>query len=361
MKLVFVTQVLDRGDAVLGFVCRWVEGLAHEVEELRVIALEVGDVTGLPSNVSVRELGRKGRIGRLLRYRGMLKEALRTDGFDTLLTHMVPRYSTLAAGQAQRYGAVHALWYTHKGVDERLRKAVRVVDRVFTASAESMRVDTPKKQVTGHGIDLAHFRPRAEPTPFERGEGPARLLSVGRLTPAKDPLCVLDAVAELVTHGHDVQLDWAGGGLAAGDQAFSDQVQEHVRKLGLEERVSFLGDVPYGEIPARFGEADLFLSASRTGSVDKVVLEAMACGVPAITCNESFPPIFAHLGEQHAMELIFPHGDAHALANCAGALLHCRAQERSDLGLDLRKIVQQDHDVDHLMKRLVHELERLRA
>lgn len=361
MKLVFVTQVLDRGDAVLGFVCRWVEGLAQEVEELRVIALEVGDVSGLPDNVSVRELGRKGRLGRLIRYRRMLKEALRTDGFDTLLTHMVPRYSTLAAGPAQRYGAVHALWYTHKGVDERLRRAVRVVDRVFTASAESMRVDTPKKQVTGHGIDLAHFSPRAEPTPFESGAGPARLLSVGRLTPAKDPICVLEAVAELVTHGHDVQLDWAGGGLAAGDQAFADKVRLRVSDLGLTERVRFLGDVPYGQIPAHFAEADLFLSASRTGSVDKVVLEAMASAVPAVTCNESFPPIFAHLGERHAMELIFPHGDAHALAQCAGTLLHCSADERSSLGMDLRAIVQQDHDVDHLMGRLVHELERLRA
>ena len=28
MRLLFLTQVLDRGDAVLGFVPRWIEGFA---------------------------------------------------------------------------------------------------------------------------------------------------------------------------------------------------------------------------------------------------------------------------------------------------------------------------------------------
>ena len=33
--LLFLTQVLDRDDAVLGFVSRWVAGLAEQVEVLR--------------------------------------------------------------------------------------------------------------------------------------------------------------------------------------------------------------------------------------------------------------------------------------------------------------------------------------
>ena len=33
MKLLFLTQVLDRSDAVLGFVSRWVRGLATHVDE----------------------------------------------------------------------------------------------------------------------------------------------------------------------------------------------------------------------------------------------------------------------------------------------------------------------------------------
>ena len=42
MKLLFLTQVLDSGDAVLGFTTRWVRGLAAAAEQVRVIALAVG-------------------------------------------------------------------------------------------------------------------------------------------------------------------------------------------------------------------------------------------------------------------------------------------------------------------------------
>ena len=353
MRLVFVTQVLDREDAVLGFVCRWVEGLAQHAESVRVIALEVGDVSGFPPNVSVRELGRRGRLSRLLRYHRLLREAFGQDGFQGILTHMVPRYSTHAAGMARRYGAAHGLWYTHKGVDGRLRKGVRAAQLVFTASAESMRIDTDKKRVTGHGIDLQHFPTRSTPTPFAQGKGPARLLSVGRLTPAKDPLCVLNAVAALLQEGRDVRLDWAGGALAAGDQAFGDGLRERVRALGMEDRVHFLGDVSYGDIPGRFAAADVFLSASRTGSVDKVVLEAMASGVPVVTCNESFPPIFAALKGDQAQGLYFEKGHADELALRTRALLDLDAKARQQLGRELRLIVERDHEVDGLMQRLV--------
>lgn len=350
----FVTQVLDGGDAVLGFVSRWVEGLGHRVERLRVIALEVGDVSGLPGNVDVRELGRKGTLTRLLRYRGLLKEAFQSDGFDTLLTHMVPRYSTLGNGPARKAGAGHFLWYTHKGVDGRLRRAVRLVDAVFTASEESMRIETKAKVVTGHGIDLSHFQARPEPT------GPPRLLSVGRLTPAKDPLTVLEALGRVRALGHDARLEWVGGALASGDRDFGEAVRRKIQDLGLAEFVTFKGAVPYREVPAAYSEATVFVSASRTGSVDKVVLEAMATGRPVVTCNESFPPIFEELGDD-AAGLLFEPGDAEALATRTAALLDAGPAARETLGGRLRAIVERDHEVDALMGRLVSEMEARRG
>ena len=66
MKLLFLTQVLDANDAVLGFVMRWIEGLAKVTERVRVVALEVGDISSLPDNVDVREVGRKGKIRRYI-------------------------------------------------------------------------------------------------------------------------------------------------------------------------------------------------------------------------------------------------------------------------------------------------------
>lgn len=342
-----MTQRLDAGDAVLGFVPRWVAGLARCCERVRVIALDAGDVSGLPENVDWRVVGRRGRLGRWLRFRRHLAEAFGRDGFDALLTHMVPRYSTLAAGAARRAGARHALWYTHGAVDRRLERAERVVERIFTASDASLRLDTPKKVVTGHGIDLAHFD-AAGAAP----ELPPRLLTVGRVTPRKDPAVAVEALARLVAEGRDVRLDLVGDALAPGDAEYVASLRARVRRLGLEPRVALPGAVPYRDVPAWYRRATLVVSPSRTGSVDKAVLEGMASGRPVVTCNEAFPPLFAELGAQ-ADGLVFPAGDARALAARVGAWLDRSQGERDALGAQLRAIVARDHEVDRLMARLV--------
>jgi glycosyltransferase involved in cell wall biosynthesis len=363
VKLVFVTQVLDRGDAVLGFVHRWVQGLASCTAHVRVLALEVGDTSGLPDNVDWRELGRRGHLARWFRYRGLLHEALRRDGFDALLTHMVPRYSLVAAGPARRAGVPHFLWYTHAGVDGRLVRAERVVDGIFTASEESLRIDTSKRIVTGHGIDVAHFA----------GDGrapavPPRLLSVGRVTQSKDPLTVLEALALLMHEGRDVHLDWAGGALARGDDEYGERVRARAKALGLESRVRWLGAVPYADVPALYRAATVFVSASRTGSVDKVVLEAMAAGRPVVTSNEAFPRVFAALGDVSlpngrgnlASRLVVPAGDPVALAASLGEWLDLDQGARDAAGAALTELVQREHSVDPLMARLVAHMDAAR-
>jgi glycosyltransferase involved in cell wall biosynthesis len=350
VRLVFVTQVLDGRDAVLGFVPRWVGGLAARCERVRVLALEVGDTSGLPQNADVRAIGRRGALRRYLRFRRLLGEAL-DEGFDAVLAHMVPRYALLARRQARAAGAGLHLWYTHGEVDGRLQRAVRVVDKVFTASPQSMRIETEKRVVTGHGIDLAHFASRGvEP------EGPPRILAVGRITPAKDPLTLLAAVSILVARGFDLHVDLAGPTLAAGDAAYLRRVEEQIELGGLAGRVALHGAVPYAEIPALYRRARVLVNPSRTGSIDKVVLEAMACERPVLTSNEAFPPLFAELGAA-AARLSFAAGSADDLAEKLAALLALPAPDRRALGARLRALVARDHEVDALMARLVSAME----
>jgi glycosyltransferase involved in cell wall biosynthesis len=318
---------------------------------VRVVALEVGDTTGLPSNVDWREVGRRGVVGRYLRYRRILDEALGEDGFDAVLAHMVPRYALVAERPARRAGARLYLWYTHKGVDARLRKAVPRVLKAFTASPESLRVDGPNVVVTGHGIDLEHFDAHGE-----RPVSPSRLLAVGRITPAKDPLTILAALSILVSRGHDVHLDLVGGGLAAGDDAYVRSVREQSELGGLAGRVELHGAVPYPDVPALYRRATVLVNESHTGSVDKVVLEAMATERPILTCNESFPRVLEALGARRDA-LLFEPGDAAGLADKLEALLALPAGERAALGADLRAIVARDHDVERLMDLLVAEME----
>jgi glycosyltransferase involved in cell wall biosynthesis len=350
LKLVFLTQVIDADDAVLGFVPRWIEGLARHCERVRVVALEAGDTSTLPANVDVRVVGRKGVLSRWLRYRSILREALVDDGFDAVLAHMVPRYALVAAGPARRSGARLYLWYTHAGVDARLKRALNVVERVFTASPESLRADTNRRVVTGHGIDLCHFDREEEPAQ------PPRMLAVGRVTPAKDPLTVMEALSILVAEGRDLHLDLVGGGLTVQDKVYEQEVRARGARRDIAERVTWAGAVPYRKIPLLYARSSVVVNSSHTGSVDKVVLEAMASRRPVVSCNESIPRVLSSLGAR-AEGLAFAKGDARDLARKVARILDLPAADRARLGEDLRAIVARDHEVDALMRRLVAEME----
>jgi glycosyltransferase involved in cell wall biosynthesis len=94
------------------------------------------------------------------------------------------------------------------------------------------------------------------------------------------------------------------------------------------------------------------VNASLTGSLDKVVLEAMAASRPIVSCNEAALRLFAEIGERAEM-LAFEPGNAAQLADKLEALLALPEGEREAMGGKLRRIVERDHEVDALMGRLV--------
>src|SRR5206468_3805423 len=117
----------------------------------------------------------------------------------------------------------------------------------------------------------------------------------------------------------------------------------------------FAGSIPNRLLAPAYGAADVVVSTSRTGSVDKVVLEAMACRRPVVTCNEAFVPILGRLGPP----LMFPAGDAAALADRLQALWRRPHQERQNLGDQLRAIVVRDHSLHTWAGRMVAVFESL--
>ncbi len=110
------------------------------------------------------------------------------------------------------------------------------------------------------------------------------LIYVGTLQPRKNLIRLLDAMA-ILARDHDAHLAIAGkkGWLYEGLFA-------HVRKLGLENRITFTGYVPQGDLPALISGANAFVLPSLYEGFGLPVLEAMACGTPVICSNTSSLP-----------------------------------------------------------------------
>ena len=139
------------------------------------------------------------------------------------------------------------------------------------------------------------------------------------------------------------------------DRNYETVVLERIERLGLQERVTLAGAVPYREIPRWYERASVVVNASRTGSIDKVVLEAWASERPVISCNEAVAPLVAELGSASS-NMLFAPGDAAGLADRIEAMLALGPAEKSAIGRRLCAIVARDHEVDALMARLVREM-----
>jgi glycosyltransferase involved in cell wall biosynthesis len=93
-----------------------------------------------------------------------------------------------------------------------------------------------------------------------------------------------------------------------------------------------------------YQRASVMVNVSSTGSIDKAVLEAMACGLPVVTANEAFHTMLAPWQDQ----LLIPMDAPDALAAKVWKLAHMDTTQRQALGLDLRQIVIRDHSLDRL-------------
>ncbi len=350
MHLVILTQVLDRHDAVLGFFHGWCEVFARHVSRLTVVAQRVGAVA-LPDNVELRSLGKEAGGGRLRMAQrlGLALAGLRgARRPDAAWVHMVPRLVLYAAPILLPRRVPMFLWYTHKGVDASLRLAVPLVRRVFTASEESFRLGSGRRKrvVTGHGIDCRRFAPGP-------GARDVDLLCVGRLSPSKGQVELLEALLRLP--GPPPRTVIAGDILLAADEPWRERVRALAARLG--PRVELAGSVPWPQMPDLMRRARVLANVSRTGSIDKVVLEAMACGALPLTCNESFAPL---LGPELAPRLMFRPGDAQSLAGGLSSLLALPAVEARELAARLRETVLRSHDLEDLVPRMLAEMEAAR-
>jgi glycosyltransferase involved in cell wall biosynthesis len=288
VKLLICTQAVDNNDPVLGFFVRWLEEFAKHCEHIEVVCLREG-AHSLPPHVRVRAAGMEG--GRILRWLRVFRLLMSARGYDAVFVHMNPEYFVLSGWLWNMRGVRTALWYAHKSVTWRLRIAAMLADRIFTPSKESFRLRSPKVLVVGHGIDIDFFRPDLSVVREEWW------LSVGRLDKIKRHDIVIE---EAKNAGKELRI--------VGEGPERKNLEALAHKV--EAQVEFLGGLPHSRMPDLFRRAGLFRHASETGSLDKVLLEAIACGCPIRTNNLDLKALESETREgiiaEHSLQSLVP-------------------------------------------------------
>lgn len=126
------------------------------------------------------------------------------------------------------------------------------------------------------GIDL---------TPYQETEGASLrvergwdddfvVVSAGRLAVEKNFKTLLSAFAQAAQQKSNMRL------VVLGDGPTHETLAEQAQELGISDRTSFEGEVPFEAVPIYLKAANLFAYASTTETQGLVTLEAMAAGLP---------------------------------------------------------------------------------
>jgi glycosyltransferase involved in cell wall biosynthesis len=345
LRLLWFNLVTDADAPIQGFATNWINALAPHCQYLDVITMQAGRID-VADNVRVFSLGKErghSEPYRAVVFYRLLFNLLRERHYDACFAHMQPLFTVMGGPLLKLYKVPVTMWYTHKSVTPKLQQAERMAHRVVTASPESFRIVSDKVRIVGHGIDTQFFTPAAE-----RQNGKFTILSVSRISPVKRLETIIEAAHRLAQDDHDFCLRIVGN-VYPHDEAYARQLHHMVENLNLEDKVEFAGEVPHHAIAQEYQSANVMINMSNTGSVDKAVLEAMACGMPVITANEAFEPILARWG-QH---LLTPMDAPDVLAERIQRVAAMTVQERTKLGQDLRELVLREHSLDRLTEILL--------
>lgn len=161
-----------------------------------------------------------------------------------------------------------------------LRWLIRLADRVVVVSAEIGRQLAPfvpreRIWVSSTGVDLAVFSDQHLPRE-------PQLVAIGSFKWKKGYPDLLEAARIVFQRFPDHRL------VIVGDGEERPAIAAAVERLGLASRVVLTGVLPHPEVVRLLNTSRVFVMASLHEGLPKVLLEALACGTPAVVtdaCN----------------------------------------------------------------------------
>ena len=137
-----------------------------------------------------------------------------------------------------------------------------------------MGIDPQSAHVVLHGVDLTLFSPATDRPAVRARLGMTRrtLLSVGHLIELKGHHIAIEALTDLP----ETDL------FIAGDGADRRTLEALAERLGVGDRVRFLGLVEQTLLPDYYRAADALVLCSSREGIPNVIMESMACGTPVL-------------------------------------------------------------------------------
>ena len=185
------------------------------------------------------------------------------------------------------------------------------------------------------GIDLQTFSPsKKKEEPEQTASQSLKVGYVGRLVEEKGIYDLFEACASLAKEGHPLSLSYRGNGPER------ENLERRILASHSSLDVSVSSALPVLELKEFYRSLDILVLPSRTTPTWKeqfgrVIIEAMACGIPVIgSSSGEIPNVIGNGG------MVFEEGNVPALEECLKKLL-LSPSLRKDLSENARKATEQ--------------------
>ncbi len=181
------------------------------------------------------------------------------------------------------------------------------------------------------GLDATYFEEN-----FAKIPDTGRLVCVARLEEQKAHLVLIAAARRLREAGIDFEI------VLIGDGSMRPQIEEAIRKAGLQRQITITGWLSGERVKAEIGAARALILPSFAENLPVVIMEAMASARPVISTYIAGIPELVIPGETG---WLVPASDAAALAEAMREVLVESIEKLTDMGLRGRARVIERHDV----------------
>ena len=206
---------------------------------------------------------------------------------------------------------------------------------------EDFGVPYERIRLVPRSVDLEKFK---YISPDKKRKNEFNVGIIGRLTPIKGHLYFIKAMASVARAVPQLKI-WIIGEAPSSKEAYKEQAQVLVKRLGLWHCTQFLGN--QRDIPAILANLDLLVLATTTHEAfGRVIVEAQACGVPVVATRVG--GVIDIIEDQKTGLLVSP---ADPVTMAQGAIKIFQDLELScKLAQNAYKKVKEKYDVEFMVK-----------
>ncbi len=338
MRLLVITQKVDKKDSVLGFFHLWIKEFAKKFSKVTVICLVEGEHS-LSENVKVLSLGKdqnKSRLHYIFQFYKYLW--LEKNSYDVVFVHMNQEYALLGGIVWRLFNKKTILWRNHPNGNWITNIAVFLMNKVCCTSKESYTAKFKKTSIMPVGIDTGFYMPDENVQKI-----PNSILFLGRISTIKHPDLFMEACGMLKGRGVDFKATIVGD-CSNEYQEYFESIKNRARELSLDN-LDFKNGVPSKETVDWYRRYEIYVNATDSGSFDKTILESMACGSLVVVSNHA-------LKREIDNKFIFEQNNASDLAQKLESILLYPEDKKKEEGQKLMNYCQNKHSLVLLVSSL---------